>query len=93
MLEHLARSARSAAPDLVEWRRYLHMHPEVSFQEHETTEWLARKMEDFKISYSRPTPTGLVGLVEGTRPGRTVAVRADIDVEILGRAALRLLAE
>jgi amidohydrolase len=79
MLERLAASARQLGPAMTEWRRHLHIHPELSFEEYETTAWLAARMEEWGIAYSRPTPTGLVGVIEGRRPGRTVAVRADID--------------
>lgn len=79
MLTQLAAAARASANDLTAWRRHLHMHPEISFEEFATTEWLANRLEEWGISYARPTPTGLVGIIEGNRPGRTVAVRADID--------------
>ncbi|MFZ5827585.1 MAG: M20 metallopeptidase family protein [Bacillota bacterium] len=79
MQTQLTTAAREWARDLTEWRRYLHANPEISFQEYETTEWLARKMEEWNIAYTRPTPTGLVGVIEGRRPGKTIALRADID--------------
>lgn len=79
MRERLAEAVRGLAPMLVEWRQYLHAHPELSFEEYQTTEWLAAKLDAWSIPYTRPAPTGLVGLIEGNRPGRTIAVRADID--------------
>ncbi len=79
MQKLLADSARTWAQDLTEWRRHLHAHPELSFQEFETTEYIARFMDEWGIPYTRPTPTGLVGVIEGSRPGKTIAVRADID--------------
>ncbi len=79
MLERLSNAVRESAEELRAWRRHLHAHPELSFEEHETTEWLAQRMSEWGISYTRPTPTGLVGLIEGSRPGKTIAVRADID--------------
>lgn len=79
MLHTLKEAANRSAQDLTNWRRHLHAHPEISFAEHETTSWLAKRMGEFGISYAQPTPTGLVGLIEGSRPGPTIAVRADID--------------
>jgi amidohydrolase len=79
MLNRLTAAARSWSADLTGWRRHLHQHPELGFEEFETTEWLARKLEEWQIPFTRPTPTGLVGVIEGSRPGRIVAVRADID--------------
>lgn len=79
MREQLRSAARSSAIDLASWRHHLHMHPELGFQEVETTRWLAERMEEWSIPFTRPTPTGLVGMIEGSRPGRTIAIRADID--------------
>jgi amidohydrolase len=79
MYQRLSAEARTTAPLMTEWRRYLHANPELSFAEHETTGWVAEKLEQWNIPYTRPTPTGLVGLIEGDRPGRTIAIRADID--------------
>ncbi|MGE5675130.1 MAG: M20 metallopeptidase family protein [Mycobacterium leprae] len=77
--ERLASEARAAAPDLAAWRQHLHTFPELSFAEFQTTQWLADQLTAWGIPFTRPTPTGLVGVVEGNRPGKTVAVRADID--------------
>lgn len=79
MLDRLASAARDWQQELTVWRRYLHQHPELSFEEYETTEWIAAKLAEWAVPFTRPTPTGLVGVVEGSRPGRTIAVRADID--------------
>jgi len=79
MQELLSSTARNWSSELTEWRRYLHAHPELSFQEVETTEWIVRFMEAWSIPYTRPTPTGLVGVIEGNCPGKTIAIRADID--------------
>lgn len=79
MQNQLAAATQKWKPHLIEWRRHLHTNPELSFEEYETTAWLARKMEEWAIPYTRPTPTGLVGLIEGNRPGKTIAIRADID--------------
>lgn len=79
MPERLSESARAWASELAEWRRHLHSNPELSFEEYKTTEFLAAKLTEWGIPFTRPTPTGLVGVVEGAQPGRTIAVRADID--------------
>lgn len=79
MRKRLAARVSEMAPNLTEWRRYLHAHPELSFEEFRTTEWLAERLTEWGIPFTRPTPTGLAGVVAGDRPGRTIAVRADID--------------
>lgn len=79
MRDQLRTAARASAHDLTQWRQHLHMHPELGFQEVETTGWLAQRLEEWSIPFTRPTPTGLVGVIQGSQPGRTIAVRADID--------------
>jgi len=65
--------------ELVQWRRHLHSKPELSFQEHETTEFIGSLLAGWGIEIDRPLDTGLVGRVRGSEPGPVVAVRADID--------------
>ena len=86
-IEPLARALAAAAlPDAVAWRRHLHAHPEISFQEHETSRWIAEQLEGFGgLTVLRPTTTGVVATLKGGRPGgRVIALRADIDADRLG---------
>ena len=64
---------------LIAWRRALHTNPELSFEEHETTEFIVRHLEAWNIQVERPLPTGVVAHIKGPRPGPTIAVRCDID--------------
>ncbi len=67
-------------PQIVAWRRHLHRHPELSFQEHQTTAYLEEQLRALGVTeIARPTRTGLVARITGGRPGRTIAIRADID--------------
>jgi amidohydrolase len=61
------------------WRRHLHAHPELGFEERETTAYIARLLDDWHVPYDRPLETGVVGRVRGAGPGPTVALRCDID--------------
>jgi amidohydrolase len=71
---------RSLEPDMVAWRRHLHRHPELSFQEFETSRWIADLLEAWGLDVRRGVAgTGVVGVLRGGRPGRTIALRADID--------------
>lgn len=61
-------------------RRHLHKHPELSFEEYQTTEFLCRELEAAGIEDIRkPVKTGVVAVIHGAYPGKTVAIRADID--------------
>ncbi|MGH3051280.1 MAG: amidohydrolase, partial [Gaiellaceae bacterium] len=65
----------------VAWRRHLHAHPELSFQEHETSAFVRATLESFgdALELSSPTPTSVIATLRGAAPGRTLALRADID--------------
>src|SRR3954454_12788144 len=65
--------------DVVAWRRHLHRHPEVSFKEHETSAWVAERLDGFGLSVEPPTETSVLARLRTGRPGATVALRADID--------------
>ncbi|WP_172194880.1 M20 family metallopeptidase [Saccharibacillus qingshengii] len=66
--------------EMVEWRRYLHRNPELSYGEKETAAFVADKLESFGIEVRRNIGGhGLIGTVRGSLPGRTIALRADMD--------------
>ncbi len=84
---HTVMSARElrdliahAAPTLTELRHDLHAHPEVGFAEHRTTEVIREQLSALGLVAAPTTmATGAVASLAGTRPGRRVLVRADID--------------
>ena len=75
----LMESARSLAPELVGFRRDLHRHPELSFQEHRTAGLVAERLEELGLDARRGVAkTGVVAdIVNGEGP--VVALRADMD--------------
>jgi amidohydrolase len=69
------------APQLVAWRRHLHAHPELSFEEHETSALVASTLAECQeLEIGRPTPTSVLARLSGASPGPVVALRADMDV-------------
>jgi amidohydrolase len=71
---------QSLYPDMVRWRRHLHRHPELSFQEHETSRMVADLLESWGLEVRRGIAgTGVLARLEGGIPGRTIALRADMD--------------
>ncbi len=65
---------------LVEIRRTIHMHPELGFEEVETSQLVAQWLEKFGLEVKTGiAKTGVVGLLRGGQPGKTVAIRADMD--------------
>lgn len=66
--------------ELIEFRRDLHMHPELSFKEFRTTEKIKEKLVDLGIEIiDLGMETGVVGLLRGRGAGPTIALRGDID--------------
>jgi amidohydrolase len=64
----------------VAWRRHLHAHPELSFEEHETSQYVYDRLAEIGgLELERPTPTSVVAHLRSPRAGRTLALRADID--------------
>ncbi|MDO4244897.1 MAG: M20 family metallopeptidase [Deinococcus sp.] len=67
-------------PQLEAWRRHLHMHPELSFEEHETAAYIEAELKKMPgLSVTRPTATSVLAVLRGGKPGKRVLLRADID--------------
>ena len=66
--------------ELTEVRRDLHMHPETAFEEIRTSKLVADQLKSFGLTPRTGVGrTGVVALIEGGRPGKTVMLRADMD--------------
>ena len=67
-------------PGLIEIRRDIHAHPELGFEEVRTAGVVARELTRLGITHQTGVgKTGVVGLIEGGRPGPVLAIRADMD--------------
>jgi amidohydrolase len=67
-------------PNMVETRRYLHQHPELSFQEVETARYIKNFYEKLGVHVQANVGgNGLVATIKGNGEGRTIALRADFD--------------
>lgn len=65
---------------VVGWRRHLHQHPELSFFEKNTSQFVADTLASFGgLEITRPTPTSVVARLAGVGPGPVLAIRADMD--------------
>ena len=75
-----AKRADELKETIQEHRRYLHRHAELPYQEHQTTAYLVSKLTDLGILVQTfPDYTGCIAVIHGSKPGRTVLLRADID--------------
>ena len=75
----IKKLAHEVYPYVVEMRRDFHRHPEASFEEFRTTKRIAEELDKMGIPYRLFEPTGLVGEIKGGKPGKCIALRADID--------------
>ena len=76
----LDTAAKAIEPKTIEWRRDFHAHPELSNREVRTAEQIAKHLRALGIETKTGVGvTGVVGLLRGGKPGRTVGLRADMD--------------
>lgn len=65
---------------VIQWRRYLHQYPELSYQEEQTAQFVYETLRSFgNLELSRPTPTSVVARLVGGKFGKVLAIRADMD--------------
>jgi amidohydrolase len=76
---NLAGEVESMTGTLVEWRRDFHRHPELAFEERRTSDVIRKFLESVGIEVRSCGRTGLRGVLRSGKPGRTVALRADMD--------------
>ncbi|MED4140457.1 M20 family metallopeptidase [Priestia megaterium] len=70
----------SLKKQVIEWRRHFHRYPELSFQEHRTSQFVEDTLRSFgSFIITRPTPTSVVARLIGKEEGKVVAIRADMD--------------
>lgn len=81
LLERIKSLSQAYSDQVVEYRRYLHANPELSYQEFNTVKYVDEKLRSFGISKIESlATTGLVAEVKGKNPGKkTIALRADMD--------------
>lgn len=80
MLEKIFAELDNAYPEMVEIRRYLHMHPEPSFHETETAKYIRNFYEQLGVDIRHNVGgNGVIATIRGGKPGKTIALRADFD--------------
>ncbi len=81
LLTLIKEKATEYKEEVIAIRRHLHQHPELSFEEHNTSEYVCSKLSEYGIEYeSGIVKTGIVGLIKGNHPeSKVVALRADLD--------------
>lgn len=66
--------------DLIKWRRHIHENPELSFKEENTSKYVENILKGLgNIEIIKPAKTSVIGILKGSKEGKTVAFRADLD--------------
>lgn len=81
MLEIIKQKANDYFPELQKIRRHIHAHPELSFEEKETADFISKQLTEWGIPHQTGmVGTGIVALIEGVNPEKKcVAIRAELD--------------
>jgi hippurate hydrolase len=80
LLEKIKSLAKQHQAENVLTRRHLHAHPELSYQEFETSKYIQTQLTAIGIPFSVIATTGVLGIIEGKNPSkRIIALRADMD--------------
>lgn len=80
MKNKIQQLAKNIYNDVVANRRHIHANPELSFNEHNTSAFVAKQLDALGIPYEKMADTGLVALLKGNKPSdAVVALRADMD--------------
>ncbi|PEA54686.1 N-acyl-L-amino acid amidohydrolase [Bacillus pseudomycoides] len=76
----LIQEASISKEQLIQWRRHFHMYPELSYSEETTSQMVYDILRTFPhLEVSRPAHNSVMARLIGKRPGRTIALRADMD--------------
>ena len=76
---NIMNEAKKLKPYLVKTRRDIHSRPELGFEEYGTQAYIIKELKKLGIPYKKMIKTGVVGLIKGKKPGKTILLRADID--------------
>ena len=80
-VQHIKQLTKDLYPELVAIRRHLHQHPELSFKEEKTAEYISQLLTSWGIAHKTGIAGfGISGVIEGQQPDiKTIALRADMD--------------
>src|SRR5437773_1405982 len=78
--QQIDQKSKAELAKVIEWRRYLHQHPELGNREYKTGEMIAKHLKSLGIEVKTGiAKTGVLGILKGGKPGPVIALRADMD--------------
>lgn len=79
-LQTIKNTADKYSGKVLEFRRHIHQNPELSFQENKTSGYICDFLTNNQIPFTKGIAgTGILGVIKGSLPGKTIALRADMD--------------
>src|SRR2546428_13291377 len=79
-MHELLAAAQAIGPDVIADRRAIHEEPELMYEVHKTAGMVAQRLESLGIEARTGVGrSGVVGVLHGARPGKTVLLRGDMD--------------
>jgi amidohydrolase len=79
MVSKIVELSQANREYVTDMRRYFHMHPESSLQEFETCKRIQKELSEMGVPFKVVNDIGVIAEIEGAKPGKTVALRGDID--------------
>lgn len=80
MNQQINSATEKIMPKVVEWRRFIHEHPELSNREFKTAKYVENHLRSLGLEVRTGiAKTGVVAILKGAQPGPTIALRADMD--------------
>src|SRR6185437_13826723 len=81
MREQLMSMLENRKEEMIQIRRYLHEHPELTFKEEKTAKYIIDfyKGKDVEVQSNVGNGYGIIVTIKGGKPGKTIGLRADFD--------------
>ena len=80
LIDEIRQHAANIAGTVITYRRHLHAHPELSFNEHQTAAFIKACLDKIGVAWKPMAVTGIVALITGDLPSqKVIALRADMD--------------
>ncbi len=80
LIKEIKQLAKQLQEKVIQTRRHLHAHPELSFQEYQTSAFIKKSLDEIGIAWQPMADTGIVALLKGGKSSdKILALRADID--------------
>ena len=79
LLDEIKKEIKGIEDEIIEWRRDIHQHPELAFEEERTSALVSEKLKKWDYEVEKVVGTGVVANLKKDFSGKTIAIRADMD--------------